>query len=105
MSLELHLGKMSGKEMAAWFNISVSHYSKYEVRKKCYEILEKYAAYHLETKGNGKTVVIDEIYEPKYVDENGPPARQRVKELVELKWDENGLDSCSRVADEIYPIL
>ena len=101
----LHLGKMTGKELANWFKISVSHYSKPEVRAKCYNILTKYAAYHLEAKGNGKVVVIDEIYEAYYIDEKGPPARQRVKELVELTWDEDGLDSCARVADEIYPIL
>lgn len=102
---KLHLGRMTGKEMAEWFNMSASNYSKFEVRMKCYDILAKYADYHLETKGNGKVVVIDEIFESTYVDEKGPPARLRVKELVEQNWDADGLDSCSRVAQENYPIL
>jgi len=82
MIQKLHLGKMTGKEMAAWFKISSSHYSKTDVRNKCYEILSRYAKFHLEAKGNGKTVVIDEIYEEEYKGEKGSRARQRVKELV-----------------------
>lgn len=105
MRPKLHLGKMTGKEMAAWFDISPSHYSKTEVRNKCYDILSKYAQYHLEVKGNGKTVVIDEIYEDQYKGERGPRARERVKELVQQNWNANGLDSCSKVADKNYPIL
>lgn len=105
MTRKLHLGKMSGKEMAAWFNISASHYSKTDVRNKCYEILSRYAKFHLETKGNGKVVVIDEIYEEEYKGEKGSRARQRVKELVQQNWNDSGLDSCSKVADKNYPIL
>lgn len=105
MIQKLHLGKMTGKEMAAWFEISPSHYSKTDVRNECYEVLTRYAKFHLEVKGNGKVVFIDEIYEEEYKGKKGPPARQRVKELVQQNWDKNGLDSCAKVADKNYPIL
>lgn len=103
--IKLHLGKMSGKEMAAWFNMSTSNYSKTEIRQQCYRILEKYAKYHLENRNGGKVVVIDEIYVDEYIGEQGPPARARIKELVQQNWNEHGLDTCSRVASQNYPIL
>lgn len=105
MTQKLHLGKMTGKELAAWFQISLSHYSKTDVRARCYDTLTKYAKFHLEVKGNGKVVIIDEIYEDEYKGEKGSPVRQRVKELVQLNWNASSLDSCAIVADKNYPIL
>ena len=103
--IELKLGKITSKELSAWFNISDSSFRKAENKKKYLEILTKYADFHLVTKGNGNTVYIDAIYEPIYTGEAGPSPRQRIKELVQQNWNEHGLDTCSRVASQNYPIL
>ena len=102
---ELKTGKVTGKELAQWFGVSDSCFRKAENKARFLTILKKYADYHVVVKGNGAQIIIDAIYESCYIDEKGPSARQRVKELVEQTWDTDGLDSCSRVAREIYPIL
>jgi hypothetical protein len=99
--MELHLGKMTNKELAEWFGMAESSFWKKETKEKKLSILERYAIFHLE--GNKqKSVVIDEILEPVYGRES---TFERIKQLTKEKWNKSGYDTCANVAKKTYPVI
>lgn len=93
--MKLHLGKMSNKELAEWFDIKESSFKS--DKKNKLQILKKYADFY-EEKGK---VIITYIYNDEY-----SKKMTETYELVDSKfeeyWSDNGLDSCSRVSGEMY---
>lgn len=102
--MKLHLGRMNSKELAEWFGISENSFKRANIKAKKLEALKKYAEYHLEGDVR-KNVFIDEIYEDTYVADEGSPAYQCVRDLAFENWSENGYDTCSRVAEKIFPAV
>ena len=95
---ELKIGKMSNKDIAEWMGVSANTFNK--SKEKYLRELADFADFHLE----GKKVVIDKIINPVF-SKQGSDAYQKVRDKVDEIWDESGLDSCSRVGNEIYEIL
>lgn len=62
--MELHLGKMTQKELSLWFGLSEKGLSNASAsaREKKFEILKNFADYHFE----GKSIYIDRIINPTY---------------------------------------
>lgn len=102
--MKLKLGKITKKELGEWFgkdrttlNRKWDHYL---------QELHFYAKFHIEIKGNGERVIIDEIIEPEYKGKMGGPAQIRNIELVKETWNQKtGIDTCMNVANQIYPIM
>ena len=92
--MELKLGKMTNKEIAAWMGISERGFN---TRKKEYlkELDNNYFKYHLE----GKRIFIDEIINPVY--KKGVRPYDMIKEKINDFWSKNGLDSCKNVSNQI----
>lgn len=100
---QLKTGKISADSLIKWFHTSKSTYAR---NKELYlEILRQYARYHIVKNGRGDCIYIDEVYEAEYIDEKGPPVRQRVHELLYENWQKDGLDTCMHIAEKNYPIL
>lgn len=92
--MELKLGKMTQKDLAAWFGISYNTLkTNPKTKANKLEILKAYADYHFE----GKSIYIDKIYIPEY-----SRAYSKVEELFAPSWNENGIDSCANVGRKIY---
>lgn len=92
---ELKLGKMSTKELAAWFGVS---YGSFRNKKhKALEELKEYCRYEAVYGG----VKITDIYISEYV--NSKTANyELVKAHVPEEWDSSGLDTKKNVSDKIY---
>jgi hypothetical protein len=75
--MELHLGKMTLKELSEWFGLKPETLGKSSntARAKKFEILKAYADYHME---EGK-VFIDKIHYPTY---------SKAHEIIEKQFDE-----------------
>lgn len=95
---ELHLGKITNKELAKWFGISESSFRG--LKKKKLEELKLFADFYEE---KGKVNIVN-IYEPVYSKKKSGTL-QKVVERIDDVWSEDGLDSCSRVGSKIYEIL
>lgn len=93
--MELHTGKYLNKDLAEWFGISQGSFNTKKEKKL--EELKDFADFHLE----GKKVVIDKVLIPIY-SKRGSDAYQKIKEKIDEVWSESGLDSCSRVGEEIF---
>ena len=96
--MKLRLGKMKASELAEWFNISPKSYSN--SKKKKLKELEVFADFE-EVNGG---VIIKKIYNEEY-SKQGSENYQKVRNKVDEVWNENGLDTCSRVGGEVYEIL
>lgn len=94
----LQEGKYLNKDLAEWFGISANSFNK--TKDKKLEELKDFADYHLE----GKRVVIDKVIIGEY-SKKGSQAYQKIKEQVDKIWNEDGLDTCSRVGEEIFENL
>lgn len=92
-------GKISNKELAEWFGVTANSFSKNKAKKL--KELSNFAQYHIDEKNH---IIIDVVYNDIYI-KNGSNAYQKVRDKVDEIWSENGLDSCSRVGNEIYEIL
>lgn len=99
----LKLGKISAETIAKWMGKTRRYLNLH--KNECYNILSQYCRFHFIKTGNGESVYIDEIYEATYQGQDGPPAKERVKELTEQNWSIDGLDTCSNVAQKNYPML
>lgn len=95
---QLHLGIMTGKELAAWFGISDGSFRNSKAKKL--EELKNFATFEM----CGAKVNILEIKEP-YYSKQASAAFQKVHDEFEKAWDESGLDSCSRVGLQIKESL
>lgn len=93
--MELHTGKYLNKDLAEWFGISQGSFNTKKEKKL--EELKDFAEFHLE----GKKVVIDRVLVPTY-SKRGSETYQKIKEKIDEVWSETGLDSCSRVGEEIF---
>lgn len=92
--MELKLGKMTQKELAAWFGISYNTLKTNPTTKaNKLEVLKTYADYHFE----GKTIYIDKIHIAEY-----SRAYSKVEELFAPSWNASGIDSCANVGRKIY---
>lgn len=76
---ELKLGKMTKAELAEWFGITESSYSRQRAKKM--ELLEDYADFE-EVYGG---VVIKEIYQPVFMKKSGAAL---VRQMAEKAWNE-----------------
>ena len=99
----LKLGKMSAEAIAKWMGRSRTYFKTH--KEECFATLSKYCKFHLVKTGHGESIYIDEIYIADFQGFNGPPARERVKELTYTNWSETGLDTCTNVAKKNYPML
>ena len=97
--MELKIGKMTNADIAAWMGISEKSFKNQKQERL--NQLEHYANFHTEA---GK-IIIDEVLDPVYNKKAGSPLYNRVQELTEKTWSKNGLDMCSRVAEEIFPVV
>jgi hypothetical protein len=91
---KLKLGTMTGQEMADWFGIKLNTYRQTKAKKL--RELENFAKFHIEK----QKVYIDEIYIEVY-SKRGSRTKQIVEEEFEKTWNKDGLDSCSRVSQQI----
>lgn len=92
--MELQNGqKMSLEDLAKWFNISYATIRKKNSKEKYLRILNTFADYHMEK----KTICIDTVHIPVY-----NKAYKVIEEKFEETWHKNGIDTCSRVGQEIY---
>ena len=93
--IELVEGNFTNADIASWLHIAAGTFAK---RKPQYiTILRQYC--DCEPIRGG--VRIDKVYKPFYVKD---PKYQLIKEDVKKMWDSSGLDTCSRIADEICNI-
>lgn len=92
---QLHLGKITWKELSLWFGQSETYFTKHkESREKKLEILSNFADYHIED----KRVYIDKIYIPEY-----SKALKIIEEDFDKTWNNiTRIDTCARVGDAIY---
>ena len=89
----LHCGKVSNAELISWFNTTENQMRT--KKKKFLETLKEYCDFTPIYGG----VEITEVRNPYYIKNiNDEIVR---KEFLRI-WDESGLDSCKRVADELY---
>lgn len=91
----LKLGKMMSKELAAWFGILPKTYCNN--RQKYLKLLQEYARFEVVHGG----VIIKDIYIAEYVKPAAITNYQKVKEQIDSKWDESGLDTKKNVAHKI----
>lgn len=96
-------GRISIRALAKWFGVAEITFKRN--KEKYLVILNKYCKFRLLQTGKGEIIYIEEVYEAQYLDEKGPPARERVKELTFENWSETGLDTCTNVAKKNYPML
>jgi hypothetical protein len=94
--MELHLGKMTWRELSRWFGLNEDTLNKGKGRReKKLEILKHYADYHLE--GRSNKLYIDRIYIPEF---------SKTHEIVEAEfskeWNSSGIDTCVRVGKAIH---
>ena len=89
----LRIGKISNSELADWFGINVNNLSKHKTQKL--KQLQEYAKFNNLRGG----VEILEIYQPIYSNNNN---YRIMRDNFCNSWDNSGLDSCSRVSNEIY---
>lgn len=93
----LKLGIVTNKELAQWFGISPSTFSKYKESKL--RQLGAYADYQLVGNKQFK-VKINKIYQDTYY-KKGSEAYETIKGKLNDTWSETGLDSCKRVCKQI----
>lgn len=91
--MELHLGKITNKELAEWFGISESSFKNKKTDK-----LKQLAQYAKFYEDRGK-VYITEIIKPTYSKDE---VYQKTKNKINDTWSQDGLDSCTRVGGQIY---
>lgn len=92
--IELHLGKMTNKELAQWFGISTQTMTRR--KKDKLEELKLFA--HFEEVYGGVNIL--EVMEPVY--EKKKSKNFQIVELAfDKEWAKNGLDTCSNVALKI----
>lgn len=96
--MELKLGIMSNAELAQWFGITENSFKN--SKKKKLEELKLFAEFE-EIKGK---INIIKILEPVYSKQQGKTLK-RVVEKIDTVWNEDGLDSCTRVGYEICELL
>lgn len=96
--MELTVGKKTYKELAQWMNISSGSFANNKEKKL--EELKYFAEYHMEK----NKVVIDKVLNSEYSKLGSENYRKVVNKIDEV-WADDGLDSCSRVGQEIYEIL
>lgn len=94
--MELKLGKMTSKELAAWFGIS---YGSYRVCKK--EKLGELSDYAEFDEIYGGVLIKKIRGEGSYIKE-GRKSKEIVLKAFDEEWSETGLDTCSSVAIKIY---
>lgn len=95
-AIELQLGKMKTKDLAAWFGISPNYLSK--VKKEKLEELKTYCDYEIITSA---TIKINKIYIPIYIKKKSK-AYEYYRENVPKAWRIGAVDTCSRVAAQIF---
>lgn len=90
----------TNKELAEWFGMKANSFANQKEKKL--EQLKAFADYELQ--GNKqKKVFIKKVYEPTY-NKKGSESYQIIKANLEKYWSQNGkgLDTCKRVAGEMY---
>lgn len=94
--MELHLGKMTNKELAEWFGIKVQ--SLKNKKKEKLKELEKYADFEEIYGGVNilKIKIKDEYSKERSL------GYQIVRDTFDEEWAESGLDTCSNVSNKIY---
>lgn len=92
--MELKLGKMSNKELAEWFGISVGSFKNR--RKDKLEELKGYANFNIVYGG----VEIKEIYENEF-NKSRKSNYVKIRDKIDEKWNDNGLDTCKNVSKKI----
>ena len=96
--MELKLGQMTNQELAQWFDITVKSFTN--TKKKRLEELKYFADFY-ENKGK---VVITKIINPVY-SKRVTTNYEKVKDKIDEVWSSDGLDTCTRVGNEIYEQL
>jgi hypothetical protein len=92
---ELHLGKVTYRELSTWFGLKPDSMTKNsKTKERRLKTLSKYADFHME----GNNVYIDKITIPVY---------SKAYEIIEREFDkewnqETRIDTCSRVGEAIY---
>ena len=90
---ELKLGKISNKDLISWLDTTPT-----QMQKKKKDLLKKLEDYcEFEPCYGG--IIVTKIYKPCY---SANPDLAIVREEFNEVWDKSGLDSCSRVSEEIY---
>lgn len=94
---ELQIGIINNKQLADWFNISGSTFSR--TKEERLKELEAYADFEL-IGNKQKKVKIIKVYQ-KYYHKKGSQAFETIKSKFDQNWSQTGLDSCNRVCDKI----
>ena len=94
--MKLKIGKMTNQDLADWCEIAPK--TLRNTKPKRLEELKEYADFY-EEKGK---VYITHIYEDTYSRKKVYP---RVKELMPVLWNKDGLDTSTRVGNEIYGVV
>ena len=94
---ELQLGIISDKELADWFGVTASRFS--HDKKNKLEQLKIFADYDL-IGDKRKKVKIKKIHQPIY-SKKGSKSFELIKSKLDDVWSVDGLDSCTRVCQEI----
>lgn len=87
-------GYKTGSELAKWFGISLSTYKNQKAKKL--EELKNFAEFKIE---KGK-VVITKVLNPIYTKQSSK-AYQLIRSKIDECWNEDGLDSCKRVGEQV----
>lgn len=95
---ELREGKISYKDLAEWFGIGAQGLNNNKEKKL--EELKNFAEYEINEKGK---IIITKVINPYYKKKDD--TYQKVVNKIDEVWNKNGLDSCSRVGNEIYELL
>ena len=93
--IELTEGSFTNSDIASWLHITAGTLSK---RKPYYMAILKQ---HCDCEPIRGGVIINKVYKPFYVKD---PKYQIIKEDVKKMWDPSGLDSCTRIADQICTV-
>ena len=97
MAKQLELKIYTNKELAEWFGITQSSFSKYKEKKL--EELKAFADFK-QVGNKQKKIQITYIYEPVY-NKQGSANFKKIKDQVDEVWDVSGLDTCKRVSEKI----
>lgn len=91
--MELHLGKMTNKELADWFGVKVNSFTQH--KKKKLEELKNFCFYEEVYGGINVTAIINPIYSKN---------SQKIREIYQQGFEElrNPIDTVSNINEKIY---
>lgn len=94
--MKLKLGKMTSKEVAAWFGISYTYFKNHKEKKL--EELKEYAEFEVVYGGINILKIIDNSAYCKTRSRD----KKLINEVFDENWNESGIDTCSNVSNKIY---